>query len=62
MNEVAASVIYVYFQELQGMGTSNQLLDVKYAEEDIYIVVEKILWDCKHMEMFRSNCKFYFVT
>lgn len=68
MNEVAASLIHVYFQECQNQKSISEynldkeledtiLLfnDVKYAEADIYALFVKVMNDAQHMEMFRPN-------
>lgn len=67
MNEVAASLVYVYYKECLGQDSVElvddseigQLAylynDVQYAEADIYSMFERIMNDGQHMEMFRPN-------
>jgi TBC1 domain family member 5 len=67
MNEVAASVVYVYYKECLGKDSGDLVddtdlgklamlyNDVQFAEADIYSLFQKIMNDGSHMEMFRPN-------
>lgn len=56
MNEVAGTIIIAYFQEIpQNNEEAKLFLSEDNAEADIFTIFDKLMSECKHMEMFRPN-------